>query len=135
MARPEVGEGIGRFVVSLEDMMKFETIEILLELSYLLTICHHARVTAVWLSNDLVDDKLWVTTDVKPLDPKLSGDAQVVDDGLILHHIVCYAKMQSNHVEEMISLGGDQHNASPDPMESEGAVKVHTPVLSGNQGR
>jgi hypothetical protein len=47
-ARPESAEGVDYFVVSLEDMMKFETIE-LLKLSYLLTVCRQAAVTAVRL--------------------------------------------------------------------------------------
>jgi hypothetical protein len=38
----------------------------------------------VRLPDDLVDDELRVTTDVKPLDPKLDGDAQAVDEGLIV---------------------------------------------------
>jgi hypothetical protein len=38
-------------------------------------------------------------------------------------------EMKSNHIEESISLGGDQHNASPDPLESEGAIEVHCNTL------
>jgi hypothetical protein len=40
MARPEPDKGVGCFVASPEDMMKFETIELLLELSNLLSITH-----------------------------------------------------------------------------------------------
>jgi hypothetical protein len=65
--------------------------------------------------HDLVDEELRVTVDVKPLDPDLGGDAKAMDEGLILHHIV-YAEMQSNHVEEPISLGGDQHHAPTSPL-------------------
>jgi hypothetical protein len=36
----------------------------------------------------LVDDKLRVTADVKPLDPELSGDVQAIDKCLVLYHIV-----------------------------------------------
>jgi hypothetical protein len=39
MARHESGEGIGCFIISLEDVMKFETIKLLLELPYLLAVC------------------------------------------------------------------------------------------------
>jgi hypothetical protein len=42
--------------------------------------------------------------------------------------------MQLNHIEESISLGGDQHNTSPDPIKREGAVEVHALVLLGNRG-
>jgi hypothetical protein len=47
VARPESGEGINCFVVSLDDMMKFESIKLLLEFSYLLAVCRHAGVTTV----------------------------------------------------------------------------------------
>jgi hypothetical protein len=56
---------------------------------------------------NLVNDELRVTVDVKPLDPELGGDVHAVNEGLILCHIVCCTKMQSNHVEESISLGED----------------------------
>jgi hypothetical protein len=31
MARPKLGEGVGRFVVSLEDMMELKTIELFIQ--------------------------------------------------------------------------------------------------------
>jgi hypothetical protein len=55
-----------------EDMMKFKTIKLLLKLSYLITVCRHEGVLAVQLPDDLVDDKLKVTTDVKLLDLELA---------------------------------------------------------------
>jgi hypothetical protein len=73
--------------------------------------CH-----AVRLPHDLVDDNVRVTADVKSLDPKLSGNVHAIDRGLIFDHIVCHAEVQTNHVEELISLRGDQHNASPAPL-------------------
>jgi hypothetical protein len=82
----------------------------------------------------LVEDKLRVTADVKPLDIELSGDAQAIDEGLVLCHVVGHAELQSNNVEELIALCGDQHNASPDPIESERVIKVYTPVLLGHRG-
>jgi hypothetical protein len=65
-------------------MTKFKAIELLFMLSNLLTVCCHVGVMIVRLPDDLVDDELRVTTDVKPLDPKLDGDAQAVDEGLIV---------------------------------------------------
>jgi hypothetical protein len=112
--------------------MKFETIEILHKLSKLLSVCHRARVMTIQLPHDLVDDELRVTTDVKPLDPELGGDAQAVDKVLILRHIVGRMEIHSNHIEESIFLGGDKHNASPGPVEPEGAIEVHAPMLLGN---
>jgi hypothetical protein len=39
-------------------MMKFETIELLLELSDLLLVCHHARVTAMQFDSPMT----WLMT-------------------------------------------------------------------------
>jgi hypothetical protein len=54
VTRPESSEGISRIIVTWGDMMKFKTVELLLELSYLLVICLHAGVTAIRLPLDLV---------------------------------------------------------------------------------
>jgi hypothetical protein len=45
-------------------------------------------VTAIRLLHDLVDDELRVTSDVEPLDPKLGGNVQAVDEVIIFRHIV-----------------------------------------------
>jgi hypothetical protein len=42
---------------------------------------------------------------VEPLDPKLGGNAQDVDEDLIFCHIVCGVEMKSDHVKLSISLG------------------------------
>jgi hypothetical protein len=55
----------------------------------------------------LVDDELRVIIDVKPLNPELGGDAQAVDKCLVFHHIVGHEEVQSNYIEESISLRGD----------------------------
>jgi hypothetical protein len=112
--------------------MKFKTIKLFLELSVFLSVCHHAGVAVVRLPHDLVDDELRVTADVKSLDPELNSDAQAVDEGLVLHNIVGHMEVQSNNVEELIPLWGDQHNTSPDPIESERVIEVHTLVLLGH---
>jgi hypothetical protein len=92
-ARPKLGDGVSYLVVSPKDLMKIETIELILKLSNLLLVCHHAGVAAVRLPHDLVDDELRVTVDVKPLDPELNDDEQSVDECLILYHIVGYAEV------------------------------------------
>jgi hypothetical protein len=69
-------------------MMELEIIKLFLQPPNLLSICHHARVMAVRLSHDLVDDELRVTVDMKPLNPEFSGDAQAVDECLVFCHIV-----------------------------------------------
>jgi hypothetical protein len=55
VARPETGEGIGNLIVSSDDTMELETIELVLQLPNLLLVCHHEGVVAVRLSHDLVD--------------------------------------------------------------------------------
>jgi hypothetical protein len=69
-------------------MVEFETTEFLLQLPNVLPVCSHAGVATVQLSHDLIDDEFRVSMDVKPLDSKFSGDAQIVDQCLVLHHIV-----------------------------------------------
>jgi hypothetical protein len=88
-----LGEGVGCFIVSREDIMKFETIELLPEIYDLLSVCHYEGVTVVRHPHDLVDDKLRVTTDVKPLNPELGSNVHAIDEGLILHHIVGCAEV------------------------------------------
>jgi hypothetical protein len=39
--RPELGEGVGRFIVASRDVMKFKVINFRLELPYLLAVCRH----------------------------------------------------------------------------------------------
>jgi hypothetical protein len=82
----------------------------------------------------LVDDDLRVTADINPLNPKLDGDAHAVDKCLIFRHIVGCKEMQSNHVQEPISLRRDKHHASPDPIEGESAIEIHASVLLGDGG-
>jgi hypothetical protein len=82
----------------------------------------------------LVDDEFRVTMDIKPLNPKLSGDAQVVDECLIFHHIVGCAEVQPNYVEETVSLRREQHYAFPSPIEGERTIEIHALVLMGDRG-
>jgi hypothetical protein len=74
-ARLEPGEGVSYLVVSPENTMKLEAIEILLHFPNLLSLCRHAGVTTVQLPHDLVDNGLRVTAVVKSLNPELGGDA------------------------------------------------------------
>jgi hypothetical protein len=60
--------------MSSEDMVELETIEFLLQPPYLLPVCHHMGVVIARLSNYLIDNKLRVSMDVKPLNPKFGGD-------------------------------------------------------------
>jgi hypothetical protein len=87
-AQPTPGEGVGYLIVSLEDMVELEAIELLLQLSNLLPICSHVGVAIVRLSHNLIDDELRVSADVEPLNLRFDGDAQTIDQCLILYHIV-----------------------------------------------
>jgi hypothetical protein len=69
-------------------MVELEAIKFLLQLPNLLPVCGHAGVRIVRLSHDLIDDKLRVSVDVKPLNPKFGSDAHTVDQCLILRYIV-----------------------------------------------
>jgi hypothetical protein len=93
VTRHELGKGVGCLIVTLEDVMMFKNIE-LLKLSYLMMVYQHVGVLAIRLPHDLVDNKLTVV-DVNPLDPELGGDAQAVDEGLILCHVVCHIDLPS----------------------------------------
>jgi hypothetical protein len=75
VTRPESGKGVGHLIVASEDMMNFKTVKLLIKLSYLLEVCHHAGVATIQLPHDLVDDELRAAMDVKSLDPELGGDA------------------------------------------------------------
>jgi hypothetical protein len=80
-------------------MVELKTIELLLQLPNLLPVCRYAVIAVVWLTHYLLDDQLRVTTDIKPLNPKLDDNAQAVDKRLVFRHIVGCVEMQSNHVK------------------------------------
>jgi hypothetical protein len=82
----------------------------------------------------LVHDELRVITDIKPLNPNLSGDAQAIDKRLVFHHIVGATEVQPKHIEETVSLRIDQHYASPGPIEGDRAITICAPVLLGDRG-
>jgi hypothetical protein len=88
MAQPELGKAINCLIVSLKDMVELETVELFLQLPNLLPVCSHVGVTTIRLSHNLIDNELSVSMDIKPLNPKFSGDVQTVDQCLILPHNV-----------------------------------------------
>jgi hypothetical protein len=61
---------------------------------------------------------------------------QAVDEGLILCHIVHRAEMQLNYIEESMSLGGDQNDASPTPLRVKESSKymLHCSQVCGAGG-
>jgi hypothetical protein len=74
-------------------MVEFKTIEFLLQLPNLLPVCSHAGFATVRLSHDLIDDMVRVSVDVKSLNPEFSDDAQMVDQHLVLNHVVGCAEV------------------------------------------
>ena len=68
--------------------MQLDPLEFVLKFAHLLAICCHEGAFARGLLHDLVDDQLRVTVDVEPRSAKLDGDAQSVDEGLVLHGVV-----------------------------------------------
>jgi hypothetical protein len=112
--------------------MKLKTIEFFLQPPYLLLVCCHAGVTIVQLSHYLIQ-QLRVSTYVKLL-PKFSGDAQAIDQRLVLCHMVGSTEVQSNNIKVPFSLRRDHHYTSPGTVEGERAIEIHAPMLLSDQG-
>jgi hypothetical protein len=88
----------------------------------------------VRLSHYLIEDYLRVPPAINPLNPEFGGDAQTIDQCLILCHIVGSVKVQSNNVKESVFFRRDQHYASPGTIEGAGAVEIHALMLLGEGG-
>jgi hypothetical protein len=114
--------------------MKLKTIDLLLQLPNLLSVCHHVGNMAVRLPHDLVYDELRVTVNARPLNLELGGDAHADDQCLIFRHIIGCVEVQLNHVDESVSFGGDQHYASHGLVESERAIEIHALLLLADRG-
>jgi hypothetical protein len=99
-----------------------------------MSVGHHVGVVIVRLSHYLIDDELKISVDVKPLNPKFSGDAQTVDQGLIICHIIGCVEVQPNNIKESISFRRDQHCASPGTVEGKRAIKIHSPMPLSDRG-
>ena len=69
-------------------MIELEAVESILQPSDFLVVCLHLGVVAARLLHDLVDDQLRVALDIKSSDAQLNGDAQAINERLILSHII-----------------------------------------------
>jgi hypothetical protein len=69
-----------------------------------MTVCRHAGVMTVRLPHYLIDDEIRVSMDVEPLNPKFGGNAQSIDEVLVLYHITGGTEVQSYNVKESISF-------------------------------
>jgi hypothetical protein len=71
----------------------------------------------------LIDDELGVFKNVTPLNPDFSSDAQAVDQGLVLYHIISSTEVQLNNIKESISFRRDQHYTSPNTVKVKELLK------------
>ena len=94
-------------------MVELEAIELVLQLSDLMTIRSHLGVVVACLLHDLVDDQLRVASDVKLSDAQLNGDAQAIDECLILSHIIQNREVDANCEPHAHPEGGNKNQ--PDP--------------------
>jgi hypothetical protein len=89
-------------------VVELEAVKLVLQLADFFAVHSHLGVVVALLLHNLVDDKLRVTPDVKPLDPQLNGNAQSIDERLIFSHIVRGQEMKANHVLHTHSMRGDE---------------------------
>jgi len=66
--RGDLGKFVGRLVVASGDVDKLETVELVLESTYLSAVCLHFQVVAVGGLDHLVEDELGVASDVEASD-------------------------------------------------------------------
>ena len=85
----QLGEYVGCHVIILEDMVELQTVEVGLELTYLLAVGIHLLLGALPVLVDLLDDDFGVAVGKEPLDAKGGRDPETVDEGLVLGHVVC----------------------------------------------
>jgi hypothetical protein len=69
-------------------MMQLEAVELVLQISYSLTVRHHLQVHKVFVFHDLIHDQLRVAPDLEALDPEFNGDSEAVDQGFVLSGVV-----------------------------------------------
>jgi hypothetical protein len=86
---------IRSLVLAPGDVVELEPVELVFQAPNLIAVGLHLRVAAVGVLHDLVDDELRVTTSVEASDPYLDGDPQLVDQSLVLSHIVGRREMEA----------------------------------------
>jgi hypothetical protein len=68
-------------------MMHLEAVELVLQISYGLTVRRHLRVDAVLVLHELIH-RLRVAPDLEALDPEFNSDLKIVDQGFVLSGVV-----------------------------------------------
>ena len=79
---------IDGIVVPSRDVMQLDSLELVLKLAHRLVVCYHEGAFAGGLLHDLINDQLRVTTNVESRSTKFEGDAESIDEGLVLRGIV-----------------------------------------------
>jgi hypothetical protein len=77
------------------DVVELEPVELVFQAPNLIAVGFHLWVAAVGVLHDLVNDELRVTASVEASDPQLDGDAQPIDQSLVLGHIVGHRKVEA----------------------------------------
>jgi hypothetical protein len=128
---PQLGEHVGRHVVVTGDVVELLTLEVILELAHLSAVGVHCLLLDIACLVDLIDDDLGVVVRNKSLDSKGNGDAQPMDQGLILRAVVGRFVVDLQDVFQVIALGGDEEDACACScaFEVQRTVEVHLPVL------
>jgi hypothetical protein len=102
---------------------------VILELAHLSAIGIHCLLLHVEFLVDLIDDDLGVVVRNKSPDFEGNGDAQPMDQGLVLGAVVARLVVDLQDVLQVITLRRDEEDACACTFEVQGTVKVHIPVL------
>jgi hypothetical protein len=92
-------------VVPSGDVVELELVELVFQAPNLIVVGFHLRVAAMGVLHDLVDNKLRVATSVEAPNPYLDGDAQPVNQSLVLGHVVGRREMEAQHVAKVLPEG------------------------------
>jgi hypothetical protein len=79
---------IRSLVVPSSDMVEFKPVELVFQAPNFVALGLHLPVAAVGVLHDLVNDKLRVAMSVEAPNPYLDGDAQPINQSLVLGHVV-----------------------------------------------
>jgi hypothetical protein len=95
LPRSYLSQLVRSLVVASGDVVELEPVELVLQALNLIAVGFHLWVAAVGVLHDMVDDELRATASVEASDPELDGDAQPVDQSLVLGHIVGRREMET----------------------------------------
>jgi hypothetical protein len=91
--------------MSARDVVEFEAMEFVLKAPHLVVVGFHLGVAIVRVLHDLVDHELGITMNIEVSDPEFDGDAQPINESLILSYIVGGSEMESDCIAHVNSKG------------------------------